>query len=75
MSEAQTRSLQLWLIGVLVAVSGTLFSLLWQNQQGIIQQLSDRINRIEMTCRAGYIAPPSEAIVGRAILALSSGDN
>ncbi len=52
MSEATERQLRMWLLGALFVVTGSMASLLWSQQQGIIQQLSDRIGRMEVSCRA-----------------------
>lgn len=55
MTDAASRQLQTWLIGALFLIAGSLASLLWQNQQQIIQQLSDRIGRMEVSCKVDWL--------------------
>lgn len=50
MTDAAERRLQTWAISALFVLAGGLASLLWNQQQGVIQQLSDRIGQLERTC-------------------------
>ena len=61
MSEAQQRQLERTIIGGLLAVISTLALLLWNQQQGVIQTMSDRINRIEVSCKVDWPALPPVA--------------
>ena len=51
MSDPQLRQLQNIVLGVLLTIAGALFMLLWNQQQGIIMELSNRIASVEVTCR------------------------
>ncbi len=50
MSDTAARSLQVTIISGLIGALGLLASLLWNQQQGVIQTLSDRIAMIESAC-------------------------
>ncbi len=50
MTESAQRSLQVTLISALIGLLGLAGSALWNQQQGIIQILSDRIASIETAC-------------------------
>jgi hypothetical protein len=52
LSDTQLRQLQNIVLGVLLTIAGTLFMLLWNQQQGIIMELSNRIASVETICRS-----------------------
>lgn len=52
MSEAQSRSLMLWIISGLVAIVGTLGLMLWNNQQEVLKHTNDRLDRMELVLQA-----------------------
>ncbi len=66
MSTAAQRSLQVTIISALVGLLGLLASTLWNQQQGIIQQLSDRLLRLESACKTA-----TDSAVGRSFLAFT----
>ncbi len=51
MSDTQLRQLQNVALGALLTMAGALFMLLWNQQQGIIMELSNRIASVEISCR------------------------
>ena len=53
-TETSRGNVQMWLIGALFLLAGSMASLLWSQQQSIIQQLSDRIGRMEVACKVDW---------------------
>lgn len=59
MTDAAQRQLQTTIISGLLTVIGALGLLLWNNQQDVIKTMSDRISRLEVSCKVDWpMLPP-----------------